>query len=150
MVDCIGIRIFSLYSIRFASYITGWTSRAYLFPFGMLVAAFSKEKRPITIVDGMFFSFYFIFGFIYARSYWISIVSIFVFAIILGGKLKTIKKILSWLGKYSLEIFLLHIMIAYSVKFTFDSDLFYAYIVSDVISILLCKYVSNGISTILK
>ncbi len=103
----------------------------------MLVAAFSKEKRPITIVDGMFFSFYFIFGFIYARSYWISIVSIFVFAIILGGKLKTIKKILSWLGKYSLEIFLLHIMIAYSVKFTFYIDLFYAFIVLVVILILL-------------
>lgn len=154
-VTIIVFSILSLYSSYFIPpYIRAWTARAYLFPLGMLVAAYSKEKRAFYVSDVILALLYISFSFFYARVYLYVGGAIVLFAIIMKynehSLLKQVNKILSWFGKYSLEIFLLHIMMAYCIKFTFQMNLFYAYIISDVLTICVCKYVSNRISIILK
>ncbi len=146
--------LFSLYSLRYLPHITNWTSRSFLFPLGMLIAALSKGKRAHSIWCIILCAIYFVFCVKFTKTYTITFFSIFAFAGALKYNeekgIKFINKAFSWLGKYSLEIFLLHIMIAHSIRIAFSIELLHAYIISDVITLIICRYVSHGISTILQ
>lgn len=124
-------------------------SRSYLFPIGCVCGYLSKKKVGIPwyylliyiLICGVFFSIR-INTPVTRTMMGIPLVCIFLDYLFNKNKNVKIKKFLSWFGKYSLELYLLHMLIFFVLRIFYDLNNVVSISLGIVCGILLCHPVS--------
>ena len=135
------------------------TSRIHLYFLGMMFGLFTKESLDHKLVIGMCTVLSVLYGLTFISSYfailsfygiipllfWLMICCIVLYSIQNITK-DTINRFFSWFGKYSLELYILHLFLWTILKFGMHTEPIYIITTANVLAIVLCKPVNTAIS----
>ena len=141
--------------------IGSWIKKTWMFPIGIICGYISKSEvksrftKYMVILPLIIFLFVvtkirFYFFYEYARSF----IGIFFLPILFSFNsnyifLRTINNILSWLGKYSLELYILHVLIFKTIYYFKPNSMAVEMVVSILIALIICVPVHKQVNRII-
>lgn len=149
------------YTPEYHALVSIGTARAHFYFLGMMFGLFTKENLNHKIVYSLCVSVALLYALTFVSPackvlsfysivplpFWIMVSCIVLYAIQSISK-DMVNRILSWFGKYSLELYILHLFLWTILKFGMQTEPLYIITAANVLAIVLCKPAHKAIDLI--